>query len=66
MSSQLTPYSGDKQRTLAIIAEIFQPYAPIDGIELFARRVQEVSEVLGTVYERGRDTVIHGDRGPGI
>lgn len=61
----MTSYSGDKLRTLAAIAEVFRPYTPIDDIDLFAGRVHEVAEVLGTVYERGRHVVIHGDRGVG-
>lgn len=43
----------------------FSPGAPIDSYDLFAGRVQQVSEILSAVRSRGQHATLFGERGVG-
>ncbi len=47
------------------IANAFSPSAPVDQSKLFAGRLDEVSEVISAVMQRGQHVIIYGERGVG-
>lgn len=49
----------------ARLQEVFSPGAPIDSYNLFAGRVQQVSEILNAVRGRGQHAILFGERGVG-
>ena len=47
------------------VAKAFSPSAPVDQSKLFAGRLDEVSEVINAVMQRGQHAIIYGERGVG-
>jgi Cdc6-like AAA superfamily ATPase len=43
----------------------FTPGAPIDKLDLFAGRLDQIMEVLGALDQRGQHVVLYGERGVG-
>ena len=48
-----------------IVNKIFSPSAPIDNIDLFIERTEEIISISETVKERGQHAVMFGGRGVG-
>jgi Cdc6-like AAA superfamily ATPase len=44
---------------------LFNPSAPIDEDSLFSGRIQQVSDLLSIVYEKGAHAILYGERGVG-
>ncbi len=44
---------------------LFSPAAPVDELDLFAGRTEQVTKMLEAVYERGKHAVLFGERGVG-
>jgi hypothetical protein len=62
----IKPQSEDDWLMLRFEAEqLFSPSAPIDEDELFAGRLQQRSDIIGAVLERGRHVSVFGERGVG-
>jgi hypothetical protein len=55
----------ERFRHIADISLAFTPGAPIDSRDLFAGREQQVDQVIGTIFQRGKHAVIYGERGVG-
>ena len=58
----------DRDTKLALtvkVAKAFSPSAPVDQSKLFAGRLDEVSEVINAVMQRGQHAIIYGERGVG-
>lgn len=47
------------------ISELFTPSTPVGIAELFAGRINQATQLLSTIAERGRHAVIYGERGVG-
>jgi energy-coupling factor transporter ATP-binding protein EcfA2 len=45
--------------------QVFSPGAPIDESDLFAGRIEQVRDLLDTVYQRGQHAIVFGERGVG-
>jgi hypothetical protein len=58
---------GEKQKwaRYARVAEVFTPGAPIDSLDLFAGRLEQIKDVLSAVAQRGQHVVLYGERGVG-
>jgi Cdc6-like AAA superfamily ATPase len=44
---------------------LFNPSSPIDEDRLFSGRIEQVSDLLGVVYEKGAHAILYGERGVG-
>jgi Cdc6-like AAA superfamily ATPase len=58
----------DRETKLDLIVKVanaFRPSAPVDQARLFAGRLDEVSEVVNAVMQRGQHAIIYGERGVG-
>lgn len=44
---------------------LFNPSSPIDEERLFSGRIDQVSDLLGVVYEKGAHAILFGERGVG-
>ena len=58
---------GDREKwaRYARVAEVFTPGAPIDSLDLFAGRLEQIKDVLSAVAQRGQHVVLYGERGVG-
>jgi len=58
---------GERDWGLAHAAaqRLFNPSSPIDEQRLFSGRIEQVSDMLGVVYERGAHAILYGERGVG-
>jgi Cdc6-like AAA superfamily ATPase len=45
--------------------KLFNPSSPIDEEQLFSGRIDQVSDLLGVVYEKGAHAILFGERGVG-
>jgi hypothetical protein len=56
---------GDREKwaRYARVAEVFTPGAPIDSLDLFAGRLEQIKDVLSAVAQRGQHIVLYGERG---
>ena len=54
-----------KEERLQTVNEIFSPSAPIENIDLFIGRIEQVSKVKDAIEERGQHIVVYGNRGVG-
>ena len=61
------PVWGEQQWGLAQASaqRLFNPSSPIDEDRLFSGRMQQVSDLLSIIYERGAHAVLFGERGVG-
>lgn len=50
---------------MARVAEAFSPGAPIDRVQLFAGRLEQVLDVVTAIRQRGQHVIIYGERGVG-
>jgi Cdc6-like AAA superfamily ATPase len=50
---------------LAKTQRLFNPSSPIDEERLFSGRLDQVSDLLGVVYEKGAHAILFGERGVG-
>jgi len=57
--------SRKKEDNLILVNEIFSPSAPIENINLFIGRVEQISKVKEAIEERGQHIVTFGNRGVG-
>ncbi len=55
----------NKEEKLQLINEIFTPSSPIENIELFTGRKNELEEIKQAVIEKGQHAVMFGPRGAG-
>ena len=46
-------------------AEVFSPGAPVNEMELFAGRIEQIAVLLDVVHQRGKHGVVYGERGVG-
>jgi hypothetical protein len=54
-----------KIQRLTRVAQAFTPSAPIDDLELFAGRLQQVQTVVNAVVQKGQHVALYGERGVG-
>jgi Cdc6-like AAA superfamily ATPase len=47
------------------LSDLFSPSAPVQESDLFAGRVDQLSRLVDTVYQRGQSAVVYGPRGVG-
>jgi Cdc6-like AAA superfamily ATPase len=50
---------------LAKATEVFTPGSPINSLDLFAGRIEQVSDILSALNTRGQHVVLYGERGVG-
>jgi Cdc6-like AAA superfamily ATPase len=50
---------------MASIMEVFTPAAPVSNVDLFAGRIEQLSEVLNVTDQAGTHGVLYGERGVG-
>lgn len=55
----------DKLRRIALVGSVFTPGAPIDDYALFGGRMDQVTDVINTVGQKGRHVILYGERGVG-
>jgi energy-coupling factor transporter ATP-binding protein EcfA2 len=55
----------EKWAKYARVAEVFTPGAPINSLDLFAGRIEQIKDVLTAVSQRGQHVVLYGERGVG-
>ena len=48
-----------------LISQVFTPSAPVNHKELFAGRIEQITDVIGAVGERGQHAILYGERGVG-
>ena len=61
----MTSDDVEKWAKYARVAEVFTPGAPIDSLDLFAGRIEQIKDVLTAVVQRGQHLVLYGERGVG-
>jgi energy-coupling factor transporter ATP-binding protein EcfA2 len=54
-----------KLRRIAQVGSVFTPGAPIDDYALFGGRMDQVTDVINTVGQKGRHVILYGERGVG-
>jgi hypothetical protein len=55
----------NKEEKLQLINEIFTPSSPVENIELFSGRKNELEEISQAIVEKGQHAVMFGPRGAG-
>ena len=55
----------NKEEKLQVINEIFTPSSPVENIELFSGRKNELEEISQAIIEKGQHAVMFGPRGAG-
>jgi len=55
----------EKEKRIGLIYNIFSPSAPVENIELFTGRVDELNKIGQAIEERGQHAVMYGGRGVG-
>jgi energy-coupling factor transporter ATP-binding protein EcfA2 len=55
----------DKLRRIAQVGAVFTPGAPIDDYALFGGRMDQVTDVINAVGQKGRHVILYGERGVG-
>jgi len=60
-----SPQPTDKLRRIAQVGSVFTPGAPIDDYSLFGGRMDQVTDVVNTVGQKGRHVILYGERGVG-
>lgn len=59
------PEPTEKLRRIAQVGSVFTPGAPIDDYALFGGRLDQVTDVINTVGQKGRHVILYGERGVG-
>lgn len=57
--------SADRYKRLALATEVFTPGSPIDSLELFSGRMEQVSDILNAYSAKGQHVALFGERGVG-
>lgn len=57
--------SRDRYTRLAMANRVFSPGSPIDTLELFSGRTEQLGEVLQAYQSRGQHAALYGERGVG-
>lgn len=66
LAEGFTPTTDEDWATLSALSnQIFDPKAPIDDDKLFSGRLEQINDVLDSVYQKGGHAVIFGERGVG-
>lgn len=66
LAEGFSPSTGEDWETLSALSnQIFDPRSPIDDDALFSGRLDQITDVLDAVYQRGGHVVIFGERGVG-
>lgn len=55
----------EKLRLKASLAQVFSPSAPIDSLQLFAGRKEQISSIINAMMQRGQHVIVYGERGVG-
>ncbi len=62
-SSHMT--GGEKVRRIALVHGAFTPSAPVNRLDLFAGRQEQIERIFGAVFSPGQHAAIYGERGVG-
>ncbi len=65
MAQDFTPSSPELLQRYVKAAQVFTPSAPIDSQELFAGRLEQISQVISAVTQKGQHVILYGERGVG-
>lgn len=65
MSQSFAPSSPEQLQRYLKAAQVFTPSAPIDSQELFAGRLEQISQVISAVSQKGQHVILYGERGVG-
>ncbi|MBW4620624.1 MAG: ATP-binding protein [Cyanosarcina radialis HA8281-LM2] len=65
MERNFTPSSPEQLQRYLKAAQVFTPSAPIDSQELFAGRLEQISQVINAVAQKGQHVILYGERGVG-
>ena len=65
MDQSFTPSSPEQVQRYFKTAQVFTPSAPIDSQELFAGRLEQISQVISAVFQKGQHVILYGERGVG-
>lgn len=55
----------ERRKMLAHISQAFSPSAPVNTSDLFAGRIEQIDNVISSVFQRGQHVIIFGERGVG-
>jgi len=55
----------EKGRRIALIHSAFTPSAPVNNLDLFAGRREQIDRIFGAVFSPGQHAAIYGERGVG-
>lgn len=55
----------DNNKKLQLLNQVFSPAAPIENIDLFIGRIEQLQRIRQTLDERGQHAVMYGGRGVG-
>lgn len=65
-STPFRPSTEEDWRLLdARAQQIFRPAAPIDSVDLFAGRIEQLERLIEVVYAAGAHAIVYGERGVG-
>ncbi|RYE34046.1 MAG: AAA family ATPase [Sphingobacteriaceae bacterium] len=56
---------AELQLRLVKVGEIYSPSFPIEIVQLFSGRMEQIKKVLSIIPEKGKHAVVYGDRGVG-
>src|ERR1700680_3786250 len=56
---------ADWQAKIYEALDAFSPGAPIDELSLLAGRIPQIERIIETVYQRGQNAILYGERGVG-
>lgn len=59
------PSSPEELQRYVKAAAVFTPSAPIDSQDLFAGRLEQISQVISAVSQKGQHIILYGERGVG-
>jgi Cdc6-like AAA superfamily ATPase len=65
MNHNAAPSSPEQLQRHLKAAQVFTPSAPIDSQELFAGRLEQISQVISAVSQKGQHVILYGERGVG-
>jgi Cdc6-like AAA superfamily ATPase len=66
MAEELAGMSREEKfRRISLIHRAFTPNTPINGLDVFAGRTDQIHRVFGAVFSPGEHVVIYGERGVG-
>lgn len=65
MDKESAPSSPEQLQRFLKAAQVFTPSAPIDNQKLFAGRIEQISQVISAVSQKGQHVILYGERGVG-